>query len=446
MKSLTSLQLFLLLSTTVFNLFSSTAAIGVNYGMVADNLPSPTEVANFIKSKTIFDSVKIFDTNPNVLRAFANTGITMTVTIPNGEIPNLANEGAASAWVNANIQPFHPQTKIKYISIGNEIVLLGNPAHINGLVPAMIALTEALRKAGPQFQDIKVTSAHALNMFQGLTVPSLARFRIDLAETFFKPVLQFHQQNKSPFMINPYPYFELNVMSDNIDYAVFRKTPGVFDPTSKKTYTNALDSLLDKTYTAMNGTRFRRRRYRHRRDRKIVSGAGTPLMPNRKFETYIFALFNENQKPGPIAEKNWGLFQPDFSPVYTSGALRDGPQPNLGNPGFDAEVKPGQPLPKPVQPMPSPPAANAKKFCVPKPEATDAQLQNNLDYACGQGIDCRPIQAGGVCVEPATVRSRAAFAMNSYFKSKLGVDSACDFGGTGQLTTVDPSYGNCRYV
>nr|KJB73919.1 hypothetical protein B456_011G260900 [Gossypium raimondii] len=109
-------------------------------------------------------------------------------------------------------------------------------------------------------------------------------------------------------------------------------------------------------------------------------------------------------------------------------------------------MKPGQPLPKPVQPMPSPPADNAKKFCVPKPEATDAQLQNNLDYACGQGIDCRPIQAGGVCVEPATVRSRAAFAMNSYFKSKLGVDSACDFGGTGQLTTVDPSYGNCRYV
>ncbi|TYI07978.1 hypothetical protein ES332_A10G264700v1, partial [Gossypium tomentosum] len=107
---------------------------------------------------------------------------------------------------------------------------------------------------------------------------------------------------------------------------------------------------------------------------------------------------------------------------------------------------PGQPLPKPVQPMPAPPADTAKKFCVPKPEATDAQLQNNLDYACSHGIDCRPIQAGGVCVEPATVRSRAAFAMNSYFKSKLGVDSACDFSGTGQVTTVDPSYGNCRYV
>ncbi|PPR98430.1 hypothetical protein GOBAR_AA22242 [Gossypium barbadense] len=256
MKSLTSLQLFLLLLTTVFNLFSSTASIGVNYGMVSDNLPSPTEVANFIKTKTIFDSVKIFDTNPDVLRAFANTGITMTVTIPNGEIPNLANEGAASAWVNANIQPFHPQTKIKYISIGNEIVLIGNPAHIYGLVPAMRTLTEALRKAGPQFQDIKVTSAHALNMFQGLTVPSLARFRVDLTETFFKPVLQFHQQNKSPFMINPYPYFELNVMSNNIDFAVFRKTPTVFDPASKKTYSNALDSLLDKTYTAMSALGF----------------------------------------------------------------------------------------------------------------------------------------------------------------------------------------------
>ncbi|KAK8334218.1 hypothetical protein V6Z11_A10G259600 [Gossypium hirsutum] len=449
MKSLTSLQLFLFLSTTVFNLFSSTAAIGVNYGMVADNLPSPAKVANFIKTKTIFDSVKIFDTNPNVLRAFANTGITMTVTIPNGEIPNLANEGAASAWVNANIQPFHPQTKIKYISVGNEVVLLDNPAHINGLVPAMKALTEALRKAGPQFQDIKVTSAHALNMFQGLTVPSLARFRIDLTETF-KPVLQFHQQNKSPFMINPYPYFELNVMSNNIDFAVFRKTPAVFDPASKKTYSNALDSLLDKTYSAMSALGFadvdivigetgwpslgdpgnkaadmdNAASYNGHLIRKIVSGVGTPLMPNRKFETYIFALFNENQKPGPLTEKNWGLFQPDFSPVYTSGALRDGLQPNLSNPGFAVEVK----------------------FCVPKPEATDSQLQNNLDYACGQGIDCRPIQAGGVCVEPGTVRSRAAFAMNSYFKSKLGVDSACDFSGTVQVTTVDPSYGNCRYV
>ncbi|KAJ0051312.1 hypothetical protein Pint_01452 [Pistacia integerrima] len=34
-----------------------------------------------------------------------------------------------------------------------------------------------------------------------------------------------------------------------------------------------------------------------------------PLMPNRIFEIYIFALFNENLKP-TILEQNFGLFKP----------------------------------------------------------------------------------------------------------------------------------------
>jgi hypothetical protein len=48
------------------------------------------------------------------------------------------------------------------------------------------------------------------------------------------------------------------------------------------------------------------------------------LMPNRRFETYLFSLFNENLKPGPTAERNWGLFRPDFSPIYDAGILRNG--------------------------------------------------------------------------------------------------------------------------
>eukprot|EP00249_Psilotum_nudum_P025965 c31170_g1_i1 orf=263-523(+) len=47
--------------------------IGVNYGMVANNLPKPTEVAQLIQNSNI-RKIKIYTADPEVLRAFENTG------------------------------------------------------------------------------------------------------------------------------------------------------------------------------------------------------------------------------------------------------------------------------------------------------------------------------------------------------------------------------------
>lgn len=150
-------------------------------------------------------------------------------------------------------------------------------------------------------------------------------------------------------MINPYPYFELNAIENKLEYAVFKPNPGVFDKHSGKTYTNAFDSLLDKTFSAMSAMGCgdveivigetgwpsqgdggnvvanldNALSYNANLVKEILSGNGTPLMPNRTFEAYIFGLFNENQKQGPLAEKNWGLFGPDFTPVYNAGILRN---------------------------------------------------------------------------------------------------------------------------
>lgn len=75
------------------------------------------------------------------------------------------------------------------------------------------------------------------------------------------------------------------------------------------------------------------------------------------------------------------------------------------------------------------------KWCIPKKEVSDAALQGNIDFACGSGVDCSPIQGGAAC----TLRSRAAYVMNAYYQSNGRTATACDFSGTGALTTVDPS-------
>lgn len=51
----------------------------------------------------------------------------------------------------------------------------------------------------------------------------------------------------------------------------------------------------------------------------LRSLVGTPLMPGISIDTYLFALYDENQKPGPSSERSFGLFKPDLSMTYDVG-------------------------------------------------------------------------------------------------------------------------------
>lgn len=141
----------------VLCLSSSTVySIGVNYGTLANNLPPPAQVVNFLKAQTTIDRVKIFDTNPDILRAFANSGILVSVTVGNGDIVRLTNLREARRWVKANIKPFHPQTRINYIAVGNEVLHWGDDTLKSNLVPAMRSIHNALVREN--VSDIKVSS------------------------------------------------------------------------------------------------------------------------------------------------------------------------------------------------------------------------------------------------------------------------------------------------
>ena len=81
-----------------------------------------------------------------------------------------------------------------------------------------------------------------------------------------------------------------------------------------------------------------------------------------------------------------------------------------------------------------------RQWCVPTPAADEMVLQENIDFACSQeGVDCAAIRPGGICYEPDTVQSHAAYAMNLYFHTNGKHTYDCDFGHTGVVTSVDPS-------
>lgn len=445
-------SILILLSITV----ADAAGVGVNYGTRATSLPPPGDVARFLARDTIVDRVRLFDADPLALQAFASTGLAVDVTVPNGLVPRLVNLGFAQQWVRANVAPYADATNISRILVGNEVVSQANRTLLISLVPAMQKLHMALVTLSLHHR-IKVSTPHSLAILAASTPPSAGRFRDGYNAAIVKPLLSFLRATGAPFMVNAYPFYALT--NDTLDYALFRVNDGVMDNGTGLLYTNMLDAQLDAVHSAMRQLGFGdvdvvvaetgwpsagedwevgvgadlAEDYNKNAIRHLGSGVGTPLMPNRTFEVSIFSLFDENLKPGPVSERNFGLFRADMTPVYDVGILT-APE-TVG------------PVSTKVTPAPDSRAADVRRWCVPKPAADEMVLQVNIDFVCGQvGIDCAAIRPGGICFEPDTVQAHAAYAMDLYFQSNGQQVFDCDFGQTGVVTTVDPSYGSCKFT
>ncbi|CAL9134288.1 unnamed protein product, partial [Musa acuminata var. zebrina] len=501
MASLAKAAKLLVFPLLLLHLLSLSAAlsVGVNYGAFADNLPPPAQVAAFLKDRTFVDRVKLFDANPDIIRAFAGTGISLMITVPNGDIPSLAARRssapspAASAWVAINVAPFYPATNISLIAVGNEVLATSDRNLIAHLVPAMRSLSAALAASG--FPQIRVSTPHSLGILSASEPPSTGCFRPGYDRVIFAPMLDFHRRTRTPFVVNPYPYFGYTART--LDYALFRPNPGVFDPATGVNYTNMFVAQLDAVHAAMQRLGYGDVEiavgetgwpsagdpgqlgvsvedavsYNANLIRLVNSGKGTPMMPGRRFETYVFALFNENLKPGPTAERHFGLFNTDLSPSYDVGLMRDSdnvspvllftlllrPQlriklltipkgrtvmlDNMVGIGMlemsFASVRylsDGGILQAPA------PSGDSWRWCVATADASLAELQSNIDYACGSGgADCGAIQNGGACFDPNTLLAHASYAMNAYYQAAGRHDFNCYFGGSGVLTSTDPS-------
>lgn len=433
---------------------------GVNYGQLGNNLPLPSKSAELIKSLKA-GRVKIYDANPKILQALKNTNIQVSIMVPNEIITAIAsNQSLADKWVFSNVVPFYPQTKIRYLLVGNEI--LSQPDNITwfNLVPAMRRIRKSLILY--KLKKIKVGTPLAMDCLEASFPPSSGKFRSSVSESVIVPLLQFINRTKSFFFIDVYTYFAWipDPINVKLDYALLKPNSSSYtDPVSGLYYTNLLEQMLDALYFAM-----KRAGYPDTRlfiaetgwpnggdidqiganiynaavyNRNVVKWLtekptkGTPLKPSVVHPSFIFALYNENQKTGPGTERHFGLLYPNGSNIY---------EIDLSGKTSESEYKKALPAPTNNEPY------KGEIWCMAARGSNTTELGGALSYACGQGNrTCDPIRPGGKCFKPDSLFWHASYAFSSYWAQFRKSGGTCYFNGLAVQTAKNPSFGSCKF-
>lgn len=464
--------LILLLSIVIPCISADGGVIGVNYGRISNELPPPDKVVALLKTQKI-NRVKLYDTDSTVLKALSDSNITVVVSLPNEHLSAAAaGQAFTDAFIQNNISAHLPSTKISAIAVGNE-VFVDPKGTTKYLVQAMNNVQASLVKYG--LTSIKISSPIALSALQTSYPASTGSFQSNLTQSVIKPFLDILRRTGSYLMVNVYPFFAYTANSADIslDYALFKTNPGVVDPNSGLKYTSLLEAQLDAVYAAMSALGYNDIKiviaetgwpskgdsnevgagtanaaaYNGNLVKRALTGNGTPMKPNETLDVYLFALFNENQKPGPTSERNYGLFYPNEAKVYdvplTIEAIRSSSSSSDAvNNGSKAQV----PVAAAPAAAPASSSAAGQTWCVASQHAEEGKLQAALDYACGLGkAKCDQIQEGATCFQPNTVLAHASYAFNSYYQLNKRAAGTCDFGGAGYVVTQAPRYGSCEY-
>ncbi|VFQ97981.1 unnamed protein product [Cuscuta campestris] len=318
---------------------------GVNYGRISDNIPPPEQVAALLRANKI-KNIRLYDADHTVLKAFNGSGVELIIGLPNELVTDMSSsKDRAVQWVKDNVVPFLPGTKIVGIAVGNEILGGGDMQLWQVLVPAVKNIYAALQSLHLA-RTIEVSSPHSEAVFESTYPPSQGAFKESLLPVL-KPLLQFFSRTRSPFYINAYPFLAYKNDPDHINlrYALFESNSGISDAKTKLHYDNMFDAMVDASYVALEKVGFPKMEvivsetgwasqgdgdeagastknamtYNNNLRKRLLKKKGTPYRPKTPVKAYIFALFNENLKPGPTSERNFGLFKHDGSIAYKNG-------------------------------------------------------------------------------------------------------------------------------
>jgi hypothetical protein len=336
----------------------------------------------------------------------------------------------------------------RYVGVGNEPFLTGfNGTYVKTTFPALKNIQKALDEAG-YGDKIKATIPLNADVYESRSNnPSDGNFRKDMRELMLQ-IVRFLHDNKSPFLVNIYPFLSLYDNSNfPVDFAFF---DGGSKPIQDKSvqYTNVFDANFDTLVWTLKKNKFEdlkiivgevgwptdgdknantklAKRFYNGFLKKMANKKGTPLRPG-PMEVYLFGLLDEDMKnvaPGAF-ERHWGIFQYDGKPKFSID--------------FSGQGREKMPTAaKGVQYMDS-------QWCVLKKDIKNmTETAPEVDYACSNS-DCTSLGYGSSC-NNLDVRGNVSYAFNMYFQMQDQSVEACDFNGLAEIVKQNASRGGCLF-
>ncbi|KAJ4972669.1 hypothetical protein NE237_005843 [Protea cynaroides] len=267
-------------------------AFGLCYGMKGNNLPSPKEVVDLYKSKNI-TRMRLYGPNQAILEALKDSNIELMMDVPISDLQNLANSNITEIdWILVNVMNYLLDFMLSLLATWL----------ITFVLPAMQYIYNAILAFGLQDQ-IKVSTVINTQLLGTSYTPSQGAFRADV-RSFIHPILLFLVQKES--------YLQIDT---SLDYAwfTFQSSQPVVVQDGDLGYQNLFDSMVDSLYSAVEmvveivvsetgwpsaggiGATTENAKIYNSNLIQHVKG-GTPKRPGKAIETYVFSMFDENQK------------------------------------------------------------------------------------------------------------------------------------------------------
>ncbi|KAK1679800.1 hypothetical protein QYE76_040648 [Lolium multiflorum] len=95
-------------------------SIGINYGKIADNLPSPSRVSWLVQPMQVA-KVKLYNADHSILTVFHGSSLELIIGNGNEKLSAMIDMSTAHAWVQDHVLPYLSctDTRITYITAGN---------------------------------------------------------------------------------------------------------------------------------------------------------------------------------------------------------------------------------------------------------------------------------------------------------------------------------------